>query len=218
MDQLDNATVMNIFVHVEPADVARLRAVCRGWAQVIEQAQVARAVMKKTWGISDLLGAPRNLNMYLVAGLPHFAFQHRCRHWESLTSVAVQYNVEVTAIRVLNNLITEHSLRSRQFVYVPVQRDQIHGRAARFIYDTIVDRDLIIIADNVESLPAVPPACERRQVANTEDAVHKMSQLLGRGLRIDENTAKYYLADAGGDLKKAIKLFEEDKRWEHYGR
>jgi hypothetical protein len=62
-----------------------------------------------------------------------------------------------------------------------VQRDQIHGRAARFIYDTIVDRDLIIIADNVESLPAVPPACERRQVANTEDAVHKMSQLLGRG-------------------------------------
>lgn len=23
--------------------------------------------MKKTWGISDLLGAPRNLNMYLVS-------------------------------------------------------------------------------------------------------------------------------------------------------
>jgi len=27
------------------------------------------------------------------------------------------------------------------------------------------------------------------------------------GLHIDENTAKFYLADAGGDLKKAIKLF-----------
>lgn len=38
----------------------------------------------------------------------------------------------------------------------------------------------------------------------------KLSSLcLVLGLRIDENTAKYYLADAGGDLKKAIKLFGE---------
>ncbi|EIE26734.1 hypothetical protein COCSUDRAFT_59251 [Coccomyxa subellipsoidea C-169] len=90
-----------------------------------------------------------------------------------------------------------------------VQQHQIHGKAARFIYDRIVDRDLIIIADDINSLPAEAPQSEKRQVANTEDAVHKMSQLLGRGLRIDENTAKYYLADAGGDLKKAIKLFGE---------
>ena len=54
----------------------------------------------------------------------NFVAQHQCRHWESLTSVAVQYNVDVTAIRVLNNLITDHSLRSRQAVYVP-------GAAAR---------------------------------------------------------------------------------------
>lgn len=54
-----------------------------------------------------------------VAGLSHFAIQHTCRYWESLTSVAVHYNVDVSAIRVLNNLISEHSLRSRQYVFVP---------------------------------------------------------------------------------------------------
>lgn len=108
---------------------------------------------------------------------------------------------------------------------------------------------------------------EKRHSLNTEEALHKMSQLLGKGeglrtsgcdvsrksdstvslcvhflhefkkpvmsciraliaaaerlhpkntfsdpvmhagLHIDENTAKFYLADAGGDLKKAIKLF-----------
>ena len=48
-----------------------------------------------------------------------FVIQHNCRHWETLTSVAVQYNVDVAAIRVLNNLMTDHSLRSRQAVYVP---------------------------------------------------------------------------------------------------
>ncbi len=48
-----------------------------------------------------------------------FVIQHKCRHWETLTSVAVQYNVDVAAIRVLNNLMTDHSLRSRQAVYVP---------------------------------------------------------------------------------------------------
>ncbi len=62
-----------------------------------------------------------------------------------------------------------------------VQQHQIHGKAARFIYDRIVDRDLIIIADDINSLPAEAPQSEKRQVANTEDAVHKMSQLLGRG-------------------------------------
>ena len=58
MDQLDNATVTNIFVHVEPADVARLRAVCRGWAQVIEQAQVCDFTACR---------APSKLLFYVVA-------------------------------------------------------------------------------------------------------------------------------------------------------
>ncbi|CAL8467063.1 g6599 [Coccomyxa elongata] len=217
MDDLDHEVLINIFSHVGPADVARLRAVCRTWDAVIQQAEVARAVLKRTWGITDLVGYPRKKSLYLVAGLSHFAIQHTCRYWESLTSVAVHYNVDVAAIRVLNNLISEHSLRSRQYVFVPVQREQIRGKAARFIYDKVVDRDLIIISDNIDKLLAGTPECEKCQIAILDDGVLKLSQLLGRGLRIDENTAKFYLADAGGDLKKAIKLFEEDRRWEFKG-
>ena len=49
----------------------------------------------------------------------NFVYQHKCRRWESLISVAVQYCADTTAIRVLNNLTTDHSLRSREIVYVP---------------------------------------------------------------------------------------------------
>ena len=49
----------------------------------------------------------------------NFVLQHKCRRWESLISVAVQYLADTTAIRVLNNLTTDHSLRSREYVYVP---------------------------------------------------------------------------------------------------
>ena len=60
------------------------------------------------------------VNLHLQTCSPcSFVIQHKCRHWETLTSVAVQYNVDVAAIRVLNNLMTDHSLRSRQAVYVP---------------------------------------------------------------------------------------------------
>lgn len=35
-----------------------------------------------------------------------------------------------------------------------------------------------------------------------------------QGLRIDESTAMYYLKESGGDLKKAVRLFEADKTWD----
>lgn len=54
-----------------------------------------------------------------AAAPTNFVLQHKCRRWESLISVAVQYHADTTAIRVLNNLTTDHSLRSRDYVYVP---------------------------------------------------------------------------------------------------
>lgn len=37
----------------------------------------------------------------------------------------------------------------------------------------------------------------------------KLCQLLGRSLMIDESTAKFYLEDAGGDVKAAMETFGE---------
>ena len=64
---------------------------------------------------------------------------------------------------------------------IAVQREQIHGKAARFVYDKVVDRDLIVISDNIDELLAATPECEKCKVVSSESGVLKMSQLLGRG-------------------------------------
>lgn len=43
----------------------------------------------------------------------------------------------------------------------------------------------------------------------------KMCALLSRSLRIDEESAHYYLEEAGGDMKEAMRMAELDASWEH---
>ncbi|CAL5225425.1 g8240 [Coccomyxa viridis] len=105
-----------------------------------------------------------------------------------------------------------------------VPKEHIAGRAARFTYDSIVDRDLIVLADDVASLPEPPKQSQKSQEERAADAIQKMSNLLGKshltrlfalqGLRIDESTAMYYLKESGGDLKRAVRMYEADKTWE----
>ena len=61
-----------------------------------------------------------------------------------------------------------------------VPKEHIAGRAARFTYDNIVDRDLIVLADDVASLPEPPKQSQRSQEERAADAIQKMSNLLGK--------------------------------------
>ena len=61
-----------------------------------------------------------------------------------------------------------------------VPKEHIAGRAARFVYDSIVDRDLIVLADDVASLPEPPKQSQRSQEERAADAIQKMSNLLGK--------------------------------------
>lgn len=62
-----------------------------------------------------------------------------------------------------------------------VPKEYIAGRAARFVYDSIVDRDLIVLADDVGSLPEPPKQSQKSSEERAADAIQKMSNLLGRG-------------------------------------
>ena len=61
-----------------------------------------------------------------------------------------------------------------------VPKEHIAGRAARFTYDSIVDRDLIVLADDVASLPEPPKQSQKSQEERAADAIQKMSNLLGK--------------------------------------
>ncbi len=61
-----------------------------------------------------------------------------------------------------------------------VLKEHIAGRACRFVYDNVVDRDLIVLADDLESLPEPPKQIQKNSEERAADAIQKMSNLLGK--------------------------------------
>ena len=61
-----------------------------------------------------------------------------------------------------------------------MQREHIAGNVARFTYDSIVDRDLIIVAEDLESLPEAPKHSQKSQEERAADMIQKMGNLLGK--------------------------------------
>ena len=57
---------------------------------------------------------------------------------------------------------------------------ELVGMAARFYYDAIADRDLIVVADCVEKMPQLPKSA--KSSSTSELAERKLSILLGKGL------------------------------------
>ena len=51
---------------------------------------------------------------------------------------------------------------------------------ARFTYDSIVDRDLIVVAEDLESLPEAPKHSRKSQEERAADIIQKMGNLLGK--------------------------------------
>lgn len=61
-----------------------------------------------------------------------------------------------------------------------VQREHIAGNVARFTYDSIVDRDLIVVAEDLESLQEAPKHGRKSQEERAADMIQKMGNLLGK--------------------------------------
>lgn len=66
------------------------------------------------------------------------------------------------------------------FPVCAVPKEHIAGRAARFVYDNIVDRDLIVLAEDVASLPEPPKHSQKSQEERAAEVIQKMSSLLGK--------------------------------------
>lgn len=95
---------------------------CRGALAYLTRGSLPAAqeeIFRRLWGLRDVLNRPRRRATYLSAELAQFVRQHKCRRWETLASVAVQYGSDVAALRRLNNLMSDDALRSRVRVYVP---------------------------------------------------------------------------------------------------
>jgi hypothetical protein len=69
--------------------------------------------------------------------------------------------------------------------------------------------------DEQQQHPGLGPVSSQHNSTFKLDLLQaKLCQLLGRSLHVDDSTAKFYLEDAGGDVKAAMEAFADDLRWE----
>ncbi|GAX73950.1 hypothetical protein CEUSTIGMA_g1400.t1 [Chlamydomonas eustigma] len=167
----------------------------------------------------------RNPHILAIESISSFVRRHHLLPGESLQAIAVRQGGDLTALKRLNSIISDYSLSCRSFIYVPGIKslDELRGKALRYEYDHVSKRGQAVVLDSQEedqassskvseeasaSAEAVQPsAAQQAQILN------KMSALLAKSLHIDEGAARYYIEEAGGDIKRAVLLARNDDSW-----
>ncbi|GLC41567.1 hypothetical protein PLESTB_000701200 [Pleodorina starrii] len=218
---------------LSPQGLGQCRAVCKLWREAASGPEVRRAAFMQHWRLAGLVGEPRNPSLFDTAGLGHFVRRHAVARGDTLTGLAVRHGCGVTAIMRLNNLITHHSLHSREAVFLPVSSpSEVAGSHALFEYCRIACREFLVLLSGAEAEAARKAEAQLhgadggqegsgggggdggRRTGQEEALQGKLVALLGRSRQLDEATARFYLIDAGWCLKKALELYEQDLRWE----
>lgn len=209
----DNQVLSLVLGLFAPKELARAQAVSKQFRDVAQDPGVQRASFVSYWKILNVLGEPRQRSFFGAATLKNFAYKHDVRKGDTLPMLAVKYGVDVTTIKRANNFISDHSLFSRYSLYIPVpSAATLEGRYISFEYCPNASRDFAVVHDS-EPADFVPQP-HRNSKQEVAQLAGKLSSLLGRSLRVDENTAKYYVNLANGNLKEAIKHWEQDNAWE----
>lgn len=144
------------------------------------------------------------------AALANFA-QSKAVRGGSLCAIAVQTGVELYTLRRVNNILSDHTLVSRDVIYVPLSNPaDLLGRRVSFRYCPAAMRHWFVI----ESDDADVETPSKEQTSSSAHGKQQVLQLLQRALGVDAAAAAYYLKAANGDVKEAIAACKADQRWE----
>ena len=172
------------------------------------------------WGLNDkATNSPPPSPTAYNCRLHNFARCHRLRQGctESLTAIALMYNTDPSTLRRFNALISDHSLMSREEMFVPLSDvEQLRGCTASFQYNTAAHhRPMWVVRSSSDdgddgggSGCAVRPS---KRAEATEKLMLMMKSAIGV---VDSGTCRYYLAASGGDVKAAMAAYREDMRWD----
>lgn len=210
--------LVTVLSFLDPRDLGPARAVSRAWRTAAAQALTES--FRRHWRLASVAaadGAPRRPGFLERATLHSFATAHKVSRSDTFASLAVRYGVDMPSIKRVNQVISDHSLYSRFVVYVPlVSKEQLSGRRVRVMYCQAAKRDLAVVVEDGGEDPEEPrrPQSAREAERQAEALRVKMSRLLGRSMRVDKETALFYIEEAGGDMKSAMSAAGEDAAWE----
>lgn len=135
---------------------------------------------------------------------------------DNFARLSITYGCDPVTIRAINNVISDSSLQSRLHIFVPVRSvEQLAGRVACVMFDRNSGREHVVALSPDEAAQEQP--CEAAAAPRGMEALRRMSRCLGKGLRVDDDTAAFYLMEAGGDVRTALQLYSTFVAMEGHG-
>eukprot|EP00877_Chromochloris_zofingiensis_P003472 jgi/Chrzof1/13125/Cz07g20230.t1 len=214
-NSLDAQALSMVLALLSPQELGKAQVVCRLWFDTATHPEVRRRSFLRHWRLNDCRGTARQKHFMETIALASFVMLHHVQRTDTLQMLAVRYGVDVTTIKRVNNLMSDHSLHSRQHLYIPVaNRCELEDQTVTFQHCPLAARDFAVLTGQPVQQHAEGKPVSHNMRLQIDALRAKLSLWLGRSLHIDEATAKYYLEDANGDVKAAMTAFEKDLDWE----
>ncbi|GMH11364.1 hypothetical protein Nepgr_013205 [Nepenthes gracilis] len=193
-------------------DLARAASVCRLWNSLASDREIQTAAFKAPWKLKDVVGTPSSRSFWRDNGLNKFAISHRLGRGDTVARLAVKYSVQVTDIKRLNNMLSDHGIHSRDRLLIPISNpDLLIDAVCHIELDRYAKREVAVLyLEGVCDLQSESTADR----VNSDQGKRRIIESLRRSMRVDDGTAQYYLSISNGDPKAALAEFSDDLGWE----
>lgn len=207
-----------IFQNLSIPDLARSSCVCRLWHSVASDQEIVSGAFKAPWKVKDVIGKPSSWSFWRDNSLGKFAISHRILRGDSLASLAVKYSVQVTDIKRLNNMMSDHGIYSRERLLIPIGNPKILINSICYIeMDAIAKREVVVMyLDGIPTTHHLYGKMTCKHGTSSVQVNKRVLHTLSRSMMVDDETAQYYLSISNGNPRAALTEFAEDIRWERH--
>ncbi|KAL0925925.1 hypothetical protein M5K25_004302 [Dendrobium thyrsiflorum] len=210
---LGTRDVLRLILQLLPSsDLARAACVCRVWREVASEREVQERAFREPWNIRRLIGSPSSASFWRYPGLNRFAISHRLVRGDTVAGVALKYSVQVMDIKRLNNMMSDYGIHSRERLLIPISNPELLQDSICYIeLDGDAKREVAVLY--LEGGPNEKSAAPISGFI-TESSWKKIVDFLKRSMRVDDETAAYYLSISNNNPRAAFLRFSEDLRWD----
>lgn len=93
---LDSDVLRLILSRLRLPLLARAACVSRSWRSVATDPALLMGCFKAEWKLRDVVGRPKSGPKFFHGGLHHFGMSHPLQRWDTVDSLAVKYDVQVS--------------------------------------------------------------------------------------------------------------------------
>ncbi|KAL1802303.1 hypothetical protein ACET3Z_030950 [Daucus carota] len=206
--------LISILEHLSVDDLARAACVSRLWKEVASDKEIQVRAFMMPWKLKQVVGKPSSGGFWREVSLGKFAISHRLAKGDSVASLAVKYSVQVTDIKRLNNMISDHGIYSRERLLIPISNPDLLIDGTCYIeLDAYAKREVAVLY--LEGAPDRKFNSSLNRVTS-EQGKKKILNTLRRSMQVDDETAEYYYSLSNGDPRAALMEFSQDIRWERH--